>query len=131
MVARTTIAVRVVGTSGVGGELGQEALPVALADAGRSGQAGAGRGLPGRQLRLVGRPHPRTSTNLPELLRPGRLGCGLVAWPVRVCGLGAGFLFGFQVGLGCGCSRATGRSGAWAMLKATDAAENSPARVHG
>jgi hypothetical protein len=55
------LAVGVAAAGRVGGELGQEALAVALAHAGRSGQAGAGRGLPGRQLGFVGRPDSGTS----------------------------------------------------------------------
>jgi hypothetical protein len=95
------VTVRVTIACCVCGELGEEALPVTLADAGGAGQAGAGRGLPGRQLRLVGRSHPRTSTDLPKLLDTGRLGCGLVAWCVRLCG----FLAGLEYGHGLGQAR--------------------------
>ena len=50
-----------VGAAGlVGGELGQQALAVALAHAGGPGQAGPGRGLPGRHLGFVGRPDSGT-----------------------------------------------------------------------
>jgi hypothetical protein len=154
VVALLTVPVRLAGASGVGGELGQQALAVPLADAGRSGQAGPGRGLAGCNLGVVGRPDSGTSVRLCSI-RPVRLGCGVVARPVRGCGLGAGLLLGPRCGWSgyrpsppdllheqvrgedqgdgamANTSWATGRSGAWAMLKATEAAENSPASVHG
>src|SRR5512132_355234 len=73
---RPAVAVWVVGTDRVGGELREQALPIPLADAGGPGQAGTGRGLPGRQLGLVDRPDPGTSTKLCALIRTARLGCG-------------------------------------------------------
>jgi hypothetical protein len=88
--ARSAVAVGLGGTSGVGGELGEQALPVAFADASGPGQAGPGRGLPGRQLRLVGRPDASASAHRRGLFRRRRLGCGVVAGRVRVCGFGPG-----------------------------------------
>jgi hypothetical protein len=152
---RPAVAVGVAGASRVGGELGQEALPVPLADTRGSGQGGAGRGLPGGQLRLIDRSDPVPGANRYALIRRRRLLCGVVAWRVRLCGLLAGLVYGHGLGVAgrrpapadllheqvgvstratgamANTSRATGRSGAWAMLKATDAKENSPASAHG
>jgi hypothetical protein len=79
----------------------------------------------------------------------------MVGRGVRLCGLGAGLWYGHGFGEArrpaapadllheqvggehqrdramANTSWATGRSGAWAMLKATDAAENNPASAHG
>jgi len=54
-VTRRTVAVRLPGARRIGGELGQQSLPVPFADAGGPGQAGAGRGLAGLDLGLIGR----------------------------------------------------------------------------
>src|SRR5829696_4345564 len=92
------IAVGMAGAGRVGSELGQQALPVALAHAGGPGQPGARRGLSGRQLNLVGRPHPGTSASRCAPIRFLRLGCGVVARPVRVYGFEPGLLFGPRCG---------------------------------
>ena len=82
------------GAGRVGSELGQQALPVALAHAGGPGQAGAGRGLPGRHLGFVGRPDSGTSVWLCCPILLWWLRFGVVARPVRVYGFGAGLMFG-------------------------------------
>ena len=154
---RRAVAVRVAGAGRVGGELGEQALPVALADAGGPGQAGTGRGLAGGDLGFVGRPDtgPRAQGVRPDA-EACQLECGLVARPVRVCGFLAGLVDG-QVGVGVAGPRPAPADllheqvggederdrghgehqlgdrpvGAWAMLKATEARENSPASAHG
>ena len=131
-------------------------MPIPFADVRGPGQAGAGWGLAGRQLGLVGRPNPSTGANRCAPIRASRLKCGLVARPVRLCGFGAGLLFGNSCGwVGYRLSPADllheqvggedqgdgghgedqlgdrARSGACAMLKATEARENSPASAQG
>jgi hypothetical protein len=155
-VARGTVAVWVAGAGWVGGELGEQPLPIPLAHAGRSGQTSAARGLAGGDLGFVGRPDTGPRAQVCAPIRACQRGCGLVARGVRVCGFLAGLVYGHGVGVagprstpadllheqvggkherdrghGEHTSWATGRSGAWAMLKATEARENSPASAHG
>jgi hypothetical protein len=91
---RRMVTVRVARAGWVGGELGEEALPVPFAHPSRPSQAGTGRGLACLDLDLIGRPNPSTGAGRCGLVRAGRLGCGVVAWRVRLCGFGAGLSFG-------------------------------------
>jgi hypothetical protein len=86
--ACTAVAVGVVGEGRVGGEFGEQALPVALADAGGSGEGGAGRGLAGSQLRLVGRQDSGAGAGWCALTRRCRLVCGVLTGLRRCAGSG-------------------------------------------
>jgi hypothetical protein len=93
-IGRWAVAVRLAGAGRVSGELGEQALPVPLTDARSPGQAGAGRRLSGCELGFVSRPNPGPGAYPCAPVRACQRGCGLVTRPGRLCGFGAGLLFG-------------------------------------
>ena len=81
-----------------GGEFGEQALAVTLADAGDPGQASTGRRLAGLDLRLNSRSHTSPSASRYALIRRRGLLCGVVGRRVRLCGSGAGLWYGHGFG---------------------------------